>query len=187
MFNQAEKLNRRAGQPQFKAEQIISQLAIEPGAIIADIGSGGGYFTIRFACATGREGKVYAVDTNKRFLAYVEELSAKNNLENIETILVRGGLSGLPPNGCDLVFLRNVFHHLSDVEKYFKDLRVYLKPEGCVAIIDYKKGKALDFIALKRHYTEETLIGKTMINAGYKLVQRYEFLPEQSFGIYQLA
>lgn len=187
MFNRAEKLNRRAEQPQFKAEQIISHLAIKRGAIIADIGSGGGYFTIRFARETGKEGKVYAVDTNKRFLAYVKELSAENDLENIETVLISKGLQGLPEKGCDLVFLRNVFHHLNDTENYFRDLKKYLKPESIVVIIDYKKGKALDFIAFKRHYTEETIIIRTMKNAGYKLVRRYEFLPEQSFGIYQIA
>lgn len=60
MFNRAELFNKRASQPQFKAQEIIDTLRPAEGEVIADIGSGGGYFTMRFAREVGFNGTVYA-------------------------------------------------------------------------------------------------------------------------------
>jgi len=185
MFNRAEMLNRRAGQPKFKADEIIRTLDIKAGAAVADIGAGGGYFTMRFAEAAGLDGRVYAVDTNAKSLAYVENNAEKNGMINVETVLLDNTGLKLPEHGCDLIFLRNVFHHLDDTVGYFKDLKRFLKPGGRVVIIDYKKRKTLNFIALMGHHVEEESIRKTMSDAGYSLVERYDFLPEQSFTVYQ--
>jgi predicted methyltransferase len=60
--------NRQAASPASKPEQILEILDIHPGGKVADIGSGGGYYALRFAQAVGNEGHVYAVDTNPEFL-----------------------------------------------------------------------------------------------------------------------
>ncbi|MBM7854577.1 ubiquinone/menaquinone biosynthesis C-methylase UbiE [Desulfohalotomaculum tongense] len=185
LFNRAEMLNRRARHPKFKADEIIGALNLQKGAVIADIGSGGGYFTMRFAEAVGPEGKVYAVDVNAKLLAYIENYAKENRMTNVETVLVGESGLNLPEQSCSLIFLRNVFHHLNSPERYFKALKRFLKPGGRVIIIDYKKGTALNLIALMRHHVEEAFIQETMKNAGYDLVDRYCFLPQQSFNVFQ--
>jgi len=55
--------------PKSKPDQILEAIALKPGQNIADIGSGGGYFSLRFAKIVGQEGKIYAVDANQDFLA----------------------------------------------------------------------------------------------------------------------
>lgn len=185
MFNRLEMLNRRAAQPKFKANEIIRTLYIKAGATVADIGAGGGYFTMCFAEAVGRDGRVYAVDNNAKSAAYVENMSKQNGMTNIEAVLLDNTALKLPEHGCDLIFLRNVFHHLDETVEYFKDLKRFLKPEGRVVIIDYKKRKTFNFIALMGHHVEEETIRKTMSAAGYSLVERYDLLSEQSFTVYQ--
>ncbi len=77
----AKRLNKHAADPKNKPEEIISVIGLKPGAIVADIGAGGGYFTLRFAQLVGEDGGVYAVDVAERFLAFIrrtETISERN-------------------------------------------------------------------------------------------------------------
>jgi len=55
---QAKMFNKKASDPRNKPDQIIEAIALKPGQSIADIGSGGGYFSLRFAEMIGKEGRV---------------------------------------------------------------------------------------------------------------------------------
>ncbi len=187
LFNRAEMLNRRASQPKFRVNEIMKVLAMPRGARVADIGCGGGFFTMKFAERVGLDGKVYAVDKNKKFLTYIEKQAQEKQITNIKSVLIKEKGIELPEQSCDLIFLRNVFHHIEDPTNYFKSMKIYLKPKGKVAIIDYKKCAAFNFITLMGHYVKEELIQKTMKDAGYLHIARYEFLPEQSFNIFELT
>lgn len=187
MLNRAEMLNRRAGHPRFKAYEIIKALAIIPGTVVADIGCGGGFFTMRFAEAVGLDGRVYAADSNKKFLDYVKNHALQHQMTNVTTMLVDEKGVNLPEHGCDLIFLRNVVHHIEDRKSYCQTLKKYLKPGGRVVIIDYKKRKSMNFITWMGHYVEEEEIKQMMREAGYELAQGHDFLPEQSFTVYRVA
>jgi ubiquinone/menaquinone biosynthesis C-methylase UbiE len=186
MLSKVERLNKRAGYPKFKADEILRALSLARGTVLADIGSGGGYFTLRFAEAIGPEGIVYAVDTNAEFLAFVKKNAAQKGLANIQTVLSDEKGLKLPDHSCDCIFLRNVFHHLKGRIEYFIRIKPFLKPSGRVVIIDYRKRMSLNFYTIMGHCVDEGVIRKTMEDAGYRLVDRYDFLSEQSFTVYQV-
>lgn len=186
MFNKAEMLNRRASNPKFKSREILNVLALHKGEVVADIGAGGGYFSMLFAEDVGLDGKVYSLDTNPKMLTHIKSYAEENQLTNINTVLVNEDDLNLPEHGCDLIFLRNVFHHIQDKETYFAKLKSFLKPNGRIVIIDYKKTETFNFINLMKHYVEENLIISTLENAGYKITDSYDFLSEQSFNIFSL-
>lgn len=185
MLNRAEMLNRRASNPKFKVDEIINILSLEKGNVVADIGCGGGYISMRLAGKVGLDGKVYAVDANKNMLDYVNTLAKDNQMTNLETVLVDENGLKLPAQSCDLIFLRDVFHHIEDRKSYFLTLKSYLKPNGKVVIIDYKKSNSFSFINLMKHYVKEELIQETLKEAGYVLIESFDFLPEQSFNIFE--
>ena len=54
---QAKMFNRKAANPKNKPDQIFDAIGLKPGQSVADIGSGGGYFSLRFAAAVGETGK----------------------------------------------------------------------------------------------------------------------------------
>ena len=135
--SRAEMYNRKAASPESKSEKILEILDLQPGQKVADIGSGGGYYALRFAQVVGNEGHVYAVDTNPDFLNYVNQEARDHGLRNITTLLVKGCVPGLPAKSLDLVFMRNVHHHISSRIEYFKELQEALKPDGQVAIIEH--------------------------------------------------
>lgn len=186
LFHQAEMFNRRASRPKFKAAEIFATLQISVKGTVADIGSGGGYFTMRFAEAVGLDGKVYALDTNPNLLNYIAKIASENQMTHIETVLIADTGINLPGPGCDLIFLRNVFHHIEKPVDYFKKLKPALKPGGKIAVIDYRKGKALNFITLFGHCVAAGVIHESLQKAGCKLFASYDFLPEQSFDVFQL-
>ena len=181
---QAEMLNKKASDPKNKPDQIIEAIALKHGQSIADIGSGGGYFSLRFAKMVGKEGRVYAVDIKPEFLEYVKNSAREEGLDNVIPMLVSGDKLDLPEKGLDLIFMRNVTHHIPNRVEYFKSLKRFLKPNGRIAIIEYKKGKIFTFRRLFGHYVPKETIIQEMEDAGYLLKREFDFLPEQHFTIY---
>src|SRR5262249_37348270 len=70
-------------------EAVIRSLALQPGAQVADLGAGGGYFTFRLADAVGPAGKVYAVDVDKGNLDYIARRAQEQGDTNVETNLAK--------------------------------------------------------------------------------------------------
>ena len=176
-------LNKKASNPKNKPDQILESLVLRRGQNIADIGAGGGYFSIRFSEAVGTEGKVYAVDTNSKFLEFIGDSVKGKGLSNVETILATRGRLNLPEKSLDLIFMRNVTHHIPNRVEYFRNLRGVLKPEGRIAVIDKQSG-LFSIHRLFGHYIKKEIIVKEMEEAGYILEKEFDFLPEQSFTIY---
>ncbi len=179
----AKIFNKKASHPKNKPEQIIKAIGLKHGQSIADIGAGGGYFSLRFAEVVGEEGKVYAVDTNPEFLQFIKSSAKEKGLNNIVTILTKDTLD-LPENSLDFVFMRNVTHHIPNRVEYFKNLKRFLKTDGRVVIIEYKKGRFFTFRGLFGHDVPKETVISEMKEAGYSLEKDFDFLPEQHFTIY---
>jgi len=183
----AEMFNRKASDPKNKPDEILEALALQHGQWIADIGAGGGYFTLRFAEAVGKDGKVFAVDTNPKFLGSIKNSAMKKGLTNVETVLTPADNPILPEKSMDLIFMRNVCHHIQSRVEYFKRLKCALKPKGRIAIIEYRSGSGrLSFHRKFGHYVPQEVIIAEMKEAGYGLEKDLDFLPEQSFMIFSL-
>lgn len=173
-------LNQRAKKD---SDRVIASLGIKPGDVIADIGAWGGYFALRFAGKTGPAGTVYAVDINAAMRAYIEKKARKREISNVETL--PGDREGkcLPAGKCDLIFMRNVFHHIAGPIEYFRHLKQGLKPGGRIAILEWREGKG-GHVSRMGHTTPETVIRDVMAAAGLDCIGTYRFLEGQSFHIY---
>ncbi len=184
--SKAKMFNKKASDPKNKPNQILETLALRPGQNIADIGAGGGYFSLRFADAVGKEGQVYAVDTDAGFLEFIRNSAMEKGLNNFKTVLAAEDKLTLPEKSLDFIFLRNVYHHLPNRVEYFRNLAGSLKPEGKVVIIEYKRGGLFSFRRIFGHYVPRKIIVEEMNQAGYQLEQEFDFLPKQSFTIFSL-
>lgn len=183
----AKTFNRRAAHPKYKADEIMQTLSLQPGQIIADIGSGGGYFTFRFAQTVGSSGRVYAVDTNQEFLDFIQQQTKKLGITNVVTLRSVSEHPDLPKQVCDVVFLRNVTHHLSNRVAYFKRLKQVLKDIGRLVIIEFDgRGGFFSFQRLHRHFIPQHVLIEETQQAGFVLLNRYDFLSEQSFMIFSV-
>jgi len=183
---EAKMFNKKASNPKSKPDQILGTLALRRGQNIADIGAGGGYFSLRFADSVGIKGRVYAVDSNPKFLEFIRNSAKEMGLNNVRTILATEDKSTLPEKNLDLIFMRNVCHHLPNRVEYFRNLTGLLKPDGKIAIIEYKRGGLLSFHRIFGHDVPQEIIVKEMDGAGYQLEKDFDFLKNQSFTIFVL-
>lgn len=180
----AKMFNKKASNPKNKPDQIIKNIELKPGQTIADIGAGGGYFTLKFAETVGEKGRVYAVDTNPSFIEFIKNNAKEKRLNNILTLLIKKEELNLPEKSLDFIFMRNVTHHIPNRTKYFKNLKKFLKPNGKIIIIEYKKSKPFTFRRIFGHHIPKETIKQEMKEAGYMLIKEFDFLPEQHFTIY---
>jgi arsenite methyltransferase len=174
--------NNQAADPKSKPDEILKILATQPGQNVADIGAGGGYFAFRFAEMVGSQGHVYAVDTDSGKLDYIRKLAAEKGAANVEVVLA--GKDGVAlPEKADLIFMRNVYHHLPSRVEYFAKLKESLKPQGRIAIVEHKAGGG--FHRLFEHRVSAETIVEEMTKAGYRVTGSFDILPKQSFTIFQ--
>jgi ubiquinone/menaquinone biosynthesis C-methylase UbiE len=118
--------------------RLTEVLQVGPGSVVADVGAGpGALLTIPMATAVGPSGKVIATDIGDMF-AKLRETVQKAGARNVEVIEGQPSNSNLPPECCDGIFIRNVYHHFADPAAMNTSLWASLKPGGRLAIIDFR-------------------------------------------------
>ena len=166
-----------------KPHEVIQALALKPDAVVADIGSGTGYFALRFAHMVPK-GRVYGVDTEPDMVKYLAE---RANREGMANVIAIAGSAGDPrlPERADLVILVDVFHHIEDREGYFSRLRASLNSNGRVAIIDFRMDSPDGPPKAARIAPEQ--VKAELKRAGYALDREHGFLPNQYFLVFRPA
>ncbi len=179
------KLASRAGWQH--PDRVIESLEIRPGSRVADIGAGDGYFVPYLSHAVGPEGRVYAVDVDPEKVEALEKRIREEGYPNV--IAVAGGYADplLPEAGVDLVLLVNTYHHIEDRPAYFSRLKSDLREPGRVAIIDMRDDLSgiLRLFATQEHWTSLESMHEEMERAGYRSSASFEFLPVQSFEVFE--
>ncbi|MBZ5606200.1 MAG: class I SAM-dependent methyltransferase [Acidobacteriia bacterium] len=159
-------------------DRVIASLGLKPGAIVADIGSGTGYFSVRLAKAAA---KVYGSDLEPGMVKYLQDRAAKAGITNIVAVQASADSPNLP-EPVDVVLIVDTYHHIGNREAYFRGLAKSLKPGGRVAIIDFKpdspEGPPKEFRFSRAKFQSE------MSKAGYRLAASHDFLPRQQFLIF---
>jgi ubiquinone/menaquinone biosynthesis C-methylase UbiE len=168
-----------------KPEEVIALLGIPEGAVVADVGAGGGYFTFRLARAVGDAGRVYAVDVDEDMLAFLEERATEEGADNVE--VVRGAFDdpNLPDGRIDLLFTSNTYHHIEERPAYFGRVLADLAPNGRVAILELND--ASWFPRTFGHSTPRETIVAEMDQAGYALVDDFDVVERQHFLVFAPA
>ena len=158
-----------------RPSEVLEELAIAPGATVADLGSGGGYFALRLATAVGAEGTVYAVDVDRGLNRYLERRARELGLEQLHVIEASADDPRIP-EPVDLLFSCNTVHHLEDVEGYFRRVRGSVRQDGRVVLIDYRD----------RHRSLPAAeLAARMRRAGFELERELDLLPRQYFLVFR--
>lgn len=181
-YLQAKLYNWDAGRSKNQPDKIVETLSPRPDQHIADIGAGGGYFSFRLAEKV-KAGKVYAIDINEKFLKIISQEAVRRGYTNIITVKAGNSAPPLPLKSIDLVFMRNVYHHITNRIEYFAELKRVLVDTGRVAVVDFIPDKSL-FARITGHCIQVQIIKSEMEQAGYRLIENYNFLPRQSFLIF---
>jgi SAM-dependent methyltransferase len=186
-FGDAEKWARVFDDPARdawqKPHEVIQALALAPDSMVADIGSGTGYFSVRLAHFVPK-GRVYGVDTEPDMVKFLAERAKREGLANVTSLRGNPDDPRLPVK-VDLILMVDVFHHIADREKYFRKLRDSLKPGGRVAIIDFTEKSTMGPPASAR--ISPARVKAELESAGYASAAEHGFLPNQYFLVFRPA
>ncbi len=166
---------------ELQVERVITTLKIKPGQRIADLGAGSGLFTRPAARASGEKGVVYAIDIDAELLKYIAQTARAQQLTNIRPILAAEDDPKLP-EPVDLIMIFDTLHHIGHQAVYLKNLKRYLRPAGRIAVIDFSVTWPQGHESMK--YALDDLEG-WMKAAGFKRIEKYDFLSNDFFVVYQ--
>ena len=107
------------------------------GTVVADIGAGDGTYSFLAAEKVGPSGRVYATEIDTEKLKDLKAEVAKRKLENIFIVEGTADDAKLPSSCCDTIFLRHVYHHVTQPREFDRSLVRSLRPGAYLAIIDF--------------------------------------------------
>lgn len=169
-----------------KPHQILDALGIAEASVVADVGAGSGWFTVRLARRVGPNGKVFAQDVQQEMLAAITRRVQREGLSNVVPRLGRGSDPQLDARSLDAVLVVDVIHEIEDRVTLFRNLGRALKPGGLIGIVDFKPGAAGPGPDAEERVAAET-IEEEAARAGLVLRRRETFLPFQYFLIFGQA
>jgi ubiquinone/menaquinone biosynthesis C-methylase UbiE len=109
----------------------------KPGTIVADVGAGDGTYSFAAAQKVGPSGHVYATEIDPEKLKNLKAEVTRRKLENVVIVEGTADDTKLPSSCCDVIFLRHVYHHLTQPDEFDKNLVRSLRPGSYLAIIDF--------------------------------------------------
>ena len=161
-------------------DQVVAALALRPGHVVADLGAGPGYFSLRLARNVGKRGRVFAVDVEPAILAVLRERLAAQKLERITPVLGLPGDPLLPKASCDRVLSVNAYHHYPDRPSALRRMARLLRRGGRLAVIDFHKRESPMGPPLHERVSRERFLADVK-RAGLHVAKELGFLPHQYF------
>jgi predicted methyltransferase len=165
-----------------KPDVIMDALGIYDGSTVADLGAGGGWFTVRLARRVGPTGRVYAQDIQKPMIESMERRFRREGLRNVTTVL---GTQEDPklPAPVDAVLIVGVYGELSQPVELLKNVRKSLRPTGRLGVVDFRKDGLGPGPPMEERVDEAVVI-KDAEQAGLRRIVRPTPLPFQFLLIF---
>lgn len=121
-----------------RPDQVMDALQIGEGSVVADLGAGGGWFTMRLSPRVGPNGRIYAEDIQPEMIEAIKRRVQREGLRNVTTVL---GTAVDPriPEPVDAVLIVDTYHEMEQPVILLRNLARTLKPNGVIGIINFKK------------------------------------------------
>ena len=163
-----------------KPDQIMDTLGIADGAVVADLGAGGGWFTIRLARRVGPNGIVYAEDIQHPMIEAIQRRVEREGLRNVRTVNGTSDDPRLPAGTVDAVLIVDAFHEMEAPVALLRNVARALKPQGRLGIIDYRQGEGGPGPAPDERVEPGVIVDAAQA-AGLRVLRQESFLPFQYF------
>lgn len=118
-------------------EQVMDALGIAEGSRVADVGAGGGWFTVRLARRVGPNGRVFAQDIQPQMIEAIKRRIEREGLTNVERVLGTTQDPRLPDN-LRAVLIVDTYPQVSDPVALLRYIAGKLAPNGRLGIVDFK-------------------------------------------------
>ena len=166
-------------------DAMVAMMGLEDGDVVADIGAGSGFFTRRMARLVAPTGTVYAVDIQPEMLEILQGYIEEEGVTGVVPVLSEFDDPKLPEGEIDWILLVDVYHEFGDHEAMLAKMRQALKPDGRVALLEYRVEDGTGDHIKGDHRMSVRQVLNEWGPAGFDLVDLHEFLPSQHLFILQ--
>jgi ubiquinone/menaquinone biosynthesis C-methylase UbiE len=156
---------------------VLEALRLSEGSAVADIGAGGGFFTVRLARAVGPAGRVYAVEIGEELVAGIQGRAEDASLQNVEAVLGVEDDPRLPEGSLDAALIVNSYHEMSQHEKMLRNTRAALRPGGRLVVIEpFRRDRRGEPRSDQtgRHEIAPELVEEELRDAGFHILERVD-------------
>ena len=167
-----------------KPEELLDLLGIKEGDVVADIGAGVGFFSLRAAERVGRTGKVLAVDVQPEMIDGLEMMMKRFGHENIVPILGDVDDPKLPADSVDHVLIVISYHEFSHPVEMMRHIRNAMKRDAQMLIVEYK-AETLDSRVDPLHKMSEAEIMREIPALGFRLDRVIDIIPSQHVFVFK--
>ena len=169
-----------------RPDQIMDALQIAESSVVADLGAGGGWFTVRLARRVGPNGRVYAEDIQSQMIDAIKRRMDREGLGKIvHTVLGTQVDPRLPAASLDAALMVDAYHEFEQPVTLLRSVARALKPTGLIGIVNYKKDGGGPGPDMEARVDPEKVIADAQA-AGLELRKRETFLRYQymlTFGL----
>lgn len=163
---------------QSDVDWLIDVLKIKSGSVVADIGAGDGDQTLAIAQHIGSEGTIYSTELGTGSVRELKQAVANADIDNITVIQGHPDRTNLPKESCDAIFLRRVYHHITNPAAFNSSLLASLKPGGRLAIIDFtprgSEAEPAGRASGSQHGVTAETVTEELKQAGFSLISSEE-------------
>jgi ubiquinone/menaquinone biosynthesis C-methylase UbiE len=160
-----------------RPDRIMDELGIGEGSVVADLGAGGGWFTVRLAYRVGRSGRVYAEDIQPQMIEAIKRRVAREQLANVTPIMGKPADPDLPAP-VDAVLIVDAYAEMVDPVTLLRNVARSLKPQGRIGIVNFRKDGHGPGPPMDERVDPERVI-RDAEAAGLQLLSRPQFLRYQ--------
>jgi SAM-dependent methyltransferase len=183
-YEGAAWLERPEREDEEQPSAAIRALNIKAGQVVADVGAGSGYYTVRLANQVGPIGRVYASDIQPEMLSLLRKRLAKERLDNVELVQATDTDPRLPEGQLDLILMVDVYHELARPQEVLRKLRAALKPDGRLVLIEFRKESA--WVPIREEHKMSVKEARMELEAeGYRFDRVIDVLPWQHILVFR--
>lgn len=121
-----------------RPDKIMDVLGIGEASVVADLGAGSGWFTIKLAGRVGPNGMVYAEDIQRPMIQAIKIRVDRLGLKNVTTVLGKDTDPQIPVP-VDAVLICDAYHEMEKPVSLLRNVAAKLKPSGSIGIVDFTK------------------------------------------------
>jgi predicted methyltransferase len=163
--------------------EIMDALGLAEGSVVADLGAGSGWFTIRLANRVGPNGHVFAEDIQRPMIQAIKVRVDRIGLTNVTTVLGTATDSRLPVP-VDAVLIVDAYHEMEKPVVLLQNVATKLKPAGRIGIVQHTKEGGGPGPAMEERVDPEVIIRDAKA-AGLVLRSRETFLKYQYMLVFE--
>ena len=166
-----------------RPDQVMDAMGIADASVVADIGAGSGWFTIRLARRVGPQGLVYAEDVQPEMINAITRRVQREGLTNVRAVRGQNSDPRLPPGSLDAILVVDAYHEVEDRVTMLKNLARALKPQGRIGVVDFKLDGTGPGPSPEERVSPDVVV-KDAAKAGLRLVSQEPFLQYQYLLIF---